>query len=76
MVDLADGTPVIVDASSQTGFKITAEALRAAITNKTKLFIFNSPSNPTGAVYHPDEIRELADVLVSTQRFLFFRRHL
>ncbi|MEL6813566.1 MAG: pyridoxal phosphate-dependent aminotransferase [Cyanobacteria bacterium J06598_3] len=64
MVKLAGGTPVIVQAGAQTQYKITAEQLRAAITPKTKLFVLNSPSNPTGMVYSPDEIRALAEVIV------------
>jgi aspartate aminotransferase len=60
---LAGGTPVFVNASLATGFKITPEALDAAITPKTKWFIFNSPSNPSGAAYTEDEIRALGEVL-------------
>ena len=64
MVLLAGGEPVIARASLQTGFKLTADQLEAAITPKTKWFIFNSPSNPTGAGYSRDELRELTDVLL------------
>jgi aspartate aminotransferase len=64
MVKLAGGTPVIVPTTAQTGYKITAEQLRQAITSKTRLFVLNSPSNPTGMVYTPDEIRALAAVIV------------
>ena len=49
MVLLAGGTPVVAEASIQTGYKLTADQLEAAITPKTKWLIFNSPSNPTGA---------------------------
>jgi aspartate aminotransferase len=63
MVELAGGTPVIVEADKKT-FKITAEALEAAITPKTKWFIFNSPSNPSGAAYTHAELKALTDVLV------------
>ncbi|MFN4011102.1 MAG: pyridoxal phosphate-dependent aminotransferase [Pannonibacter sp.] len=63
MVELAGGTPVIVEADKST-FKITAEALDAAITPKTKWFIFNSPSNPSGAAYSHAELKALTDVLV------------
>ncbi|WP_186391134.1 MULTISPECIES: pyridoxal phosphate-dependent aminotransferase [unclassified Pannonibacter] len=63
MVELAGGTPVIVEADKKT-FKITAEALEAAITPKTKWFIFNSPSNPSGAAYTRAELKALTDVLV------------
>lgn len=64
MVKLAEGTPVIVQTDASTGFRITPEQLRAAITPKSKLFVLNSPSNPTGMVYTPDEIRALAEVVV------------
>ncbi len=64
MVLLAGGTPVIAEASIQTGFKLTADQLEAAITDKTKWLIFNSPSNPTGAGYTWDELKQLTDVLM------------
>jgi aspartate aminotransferase len=64
MVKLAGGTPVIVPTDSSTGYKISPEALDAAITDKTKLFILNSPSNPSGVVYTPAELRALAKVIV------------
>ncbi|MCY4336928.1 MAG: pyridoxal phosphate-dependent aminotransferase [Litoreibacter sp.] len=64
MVLLAGGTPVVAEASLQTGFKLTADQLEAAITDKTKWLIFNSPSNPTGAGYTWDELKELTDVLM------------
>ncbi len=64
MVHLADGTPVIVNTTAATGFKITPEQLEKAITPKTKWFVLNSPSNPTGAVYSRDELKALAGVLL------------
>ena len=64
MVLLAGGTPVIATASSQTNYKLTADQLEASITPKTKWFIFNSPSNPTGAGYNREELKELTDVLI------------
>jgi aspartate aminotransferase len=64
MVLLAGGAPVVVTGGLDTGFKITAEALEAAITPKTKWLIFNSPSNPTGAGYAWDELKALTDVLM------------
>ncbi|MBS3963482.1 MAG: pyridoxal phosphate-dependent aminotransferase [Methylomonas sp.] len=63
MVLLADGVPVIIEAGQAQHFKITPEQLRAAITSKTRLFVINSPSNPTGAAYTLDELSALADVL-------------
>lgn len=64
MVLLAGGTPVFVTGPMQTGYKITGEQLEAAITPKTKWFIFNSPSNPSGAGYSRAELKELTDVLM------------
>jgi aspartate aminotransferase len=64
MVLLAGGTPVIAEASLQTGFKLTADQLEAAITDRTKWLIFNSPSNPTGAGYTWEELKQLTDVLM------------
>lgn len=60
---LAGGAPVFVDATIDTGFKMTPEMLDAAITPKTKWLIFNSPSNPSGAAYTEAEIKALGDVL-------------
>ena len=64
MVLLAGGTPVPVVATLENDFKITADQLEAAITPKTKWFIFNSPSNPTGAGYTRAELKALTDVLL------------
>lgn len=67
MVHLAGGTPVIVATTPQNGYRITPAQLEDAITPKTRLFVLNSPSNPTGMVYTPAEIRELAAVIVRHQ---------
>lgn len=64
MVYLAGGEPVIVVGSLENQFKITPDQLEAAITPKTKWFLFNSPSNPTGAGYSWDELKALTDVLM------------
>ena len=64
MVKLAGGTPIVVQTTVETEFKITPEQLKQAITPRTKFFILNSPSNPTGMVYTPDEIRAIAQVIV------------
>ncbi|MEG4068490.1 pyridoxal phosphate-dependent aminotransferase [Microcoleus sp. Pol11C2] len=64
MVKLASGKPVIVRTDASTGYKITPEQLSGAITPKTKLFVLNSPSNPTGMVYSTAEIKALAEVIV------------
>lgn len=66
MVKLAEGTPVVVPTDASTGLRITPDQLRQAITPRTKLLILNSPSNPSGMVYTPDEIRALAEVIVDT----------
>jgi aspartate aminotransferase len=64
IVLLAGATPVIVETKVEEGFKLSPKALAAAITPRTKWFIFNSPSNPTGAAYTRDEIKALTDVLL------------
>ena len=64
MVLLAGGEPVIAPARAENAYKLTAEELEAAITPNTKWFIFNSPSNPTGAGYTHDELKALTDVLM------------
>jgi aspartate aminotransferase len=64
MVHLAGGTPVIVDVTAATQFRMKAADLEAAITPKTKWFIFNSPSNPSGAAYSHAELKALTDVLL------------
>ena len=64
IVLLAGAEPVIVETKLEDGFKLKPEVLARAITPKTKWFIFNSPSNPTGAAYTADEIKALTDVLV------------
>ncbi|NJM78210.1 MAG: pyridoxal phosphate-dependent aminotransferase [Acaryochloridaceae cyanobacterium RU_4_10] len=64
MVKLASATPVIVNTDLSNNFKITPAQLHQAITSNTKFFILNSPSNPTGVIYTPDEIRALAEVIL------------
>jgi len=64
MVLLAGGEPVFVEATQDAEFKLQPEALEAAITDKTKWLIFNSPSNPSGAAYSHDELKALTDVLM------------
>ncbi|MBD2412202.1 aspartate aminotransferase [Nostoc calcicola FACHB-389] len=70
MVTLVGGVSVIVPTDATTGYKITPDQLRKAITPKTKLFILNSPSNPTGMVYTPAEIKALAEVIVDADIFV------
>jgi len=64
MVKLAGAKPVIITTTDKTEFKVTPEQLRAAITPNTRLFVLNSPSNPTGSLYSRDEIRALGDICV------------
>src|SRR5579864_7477447 len=64
MVKLASATPVIIETSDKTEFKVTPQQLRAAITPRTRLFVLNSPSNPTGSLYTRDEIKALGDICV------------
>ena len=64
MVRIAEGVPVIVETEQSNRFKITAAQLEAAITQKTKLVVLNSPSNPSGVAYTEAELKELAEVLL------------
>jgi aspartate aminotransferase len=64
MVTLAGGKSVFIPATAENSYKITPQQLQDAITQKTKLFVFNSPSNPTGTVYTPEEISALAKIIV------------
>ena len=70
MVKLAGGQPRVLFAGQESGFKITPDQLRAAITPKTRLLILNSPSNPTGAVYTEAELRALVDVVLEAGIYL------
>jgi aspartate aminotransferase len=70
MVTLVGGKPVILTTDATTNYKVTPEQLRQAITPKTKLFVLNSPSNPTGMVYTPEEIKALAQVIVDADIFV------
>lgn len=62
MVRLAGGVPKILPTEAEAGFRLDPEVLRGALTEKTKLLILNSPSNPTGTVYPPEQIRALVDI--------------
>ncbi len=66
LVVLAGGTPVILPTEERDGFKVRPEALRKAVTAKTKALILNSPSNPTGAAYSEEELKALAEVVLET----------
>jgi len=66
MVKLAGGIPVVVQTTVESGFKMTPEQLKQAITPKTKFLVFNSPSNPTGMVYTPEEVKAIAQIVVDS----------
>jgi aspartate aminotransferase len=70
MVRLADATPVIVPTKAESGYKMSARQLAAAITPKTRLLLINSPSNPTGAAYLRREWQELGEVLLEHPRIV------
>lgn len=70
MVKLCKAKSVVIDAGVEQDYKITSKQLENSITEKTKVFIFNTPSNPTGAVYSENEIRALAEVLVDKNIFI------
>jgi len=63
MVLVAEGKPVVIETSAQTRFKISPEQLEGAITDRTRLFVINSPSNPSGMAYTLDELKALGEVL-------------
>lgn len=64
MVKMADGVPVFVYGTKENGYKVTAEQIAAACTDKTKAVIINTPSNPTGMIYNREELQAIADVVV------------
>lgn len=64
MVKLSDGVPVFIIGEKENGYKVTAAQIESAITDKTKALIINTPSNPTGMIYHEEELRAIADVVV------------
>lgn len=70
MARLAGATPVVVPSRVSDDYKITPEALSAAITDRSRVLLFNSPSNPTGAVYSPEEVEALAEVIRQHPRLL------
>ncbi|HCY19542.1 MAG TPA: aspartate aminotransferase [Deltaproteobacteria bacterium] len=70
MVAISGAKPVIIEGREDNGFKITPEEFSDAITGSTKAIVINSPSNPTGAAYTPDELKEIADIAVKKGVFL------
>lgn len=70
MVALAEATPVIIETKEENGFKVTPEDLKKAITRKTKGFVLNSPSNPTGSAYAKEELEKIAEIALSNKFFV------
>lgn len=64
MVKINDGVPVVIKASEEDGFLVSVEKIAAAITDKTRAIIINTPSNPTGMIYSEEELRKIADLCV------------
>ena len=70
IVEMADGIPVFVEAAEDNEFKVTADQIEAAVNEKTKAIIINSPSNPTGSVYSKEELEKIAAVCKKHQLFI------
>lgn len=70
MINLCEGTPVFLETSANTGFKITVKDLENRVNAKTKAIILNSPSNPTGCIYTEDELRQIAKICVEKKIFV------
>jgi len=70
MVEIAEGVPVIIETTVENNFKLKPEQLNAALTDKTKLIIINSPSNPTGSAYGKEELKELTEILKKRDIFI------
>ncbi|MGE5559876.1 MAG: pyridoxal phosphate-dependent aminotransferase [Chloroflexota bacterium] len=68
-VKLAGGVPVIIETDESTGFKMTPEMIKRRLTKKTRVINLNSPSNPTGAVYTPEELKAIADLIVANDLY-------
>ena len=70
MVKMAEATPVILPTTIDTGFKVTPEQLEAAITPKTRMFLYSSPCNPSGAAYQREELEPIAEILGRNERLI------
>ena len=70
LIKMAGGVPVVVTATEEDNFKITAEKLAAAVTSKTKALILNNPSNPTGMMYTKDELESIANICVENEIYV------
>lgn len=68
LVKLADGVPVLVSAGIEQDYKVTAEQVENAITERTKILLFSSPCNPTGSVYSHEELKSIADVVAQHEQ--------
>ncbi len=71
VVKYSGGTPIYIETTDKSEFKVTPEQLKSAITDKTKVFILNTPSNPTGSVYTKEDLEALAEVLEGTDVLVF-----
>lgn len=69
IIKMAEGVPVIINTDIESDFKITAQQLKGAISNKTKLMIYSSPCNPTGSIYSKKELEALANVIATKKDF-------
>ncbi len=72
MIKMADGVPVIIDTTEETGFKFTIDQLKAAITPKTVAIVLNTPSNPTGMIYTKEEMEQIARIAVENNIYVVF----
>ncbi len=72
MIKMADGIPVYINTTEETGFKFTIEQLKAAVTPKTKALVLNTPSNPTGMIYSKEELVEIAKIAVENEIYVIF----
>lgn len=70
IIKLNDGVPVLVSTKKENNFKMTKQELKGALTSKTKAILINSPSNPTGAVYTEQELRDIAEIAVANNLFV------
>lgn len=72
MVKMADGKPVFIDTTEETGFKFTPEQFEKAITDRTKAIVLNTPSNPTGMVYSREELEKITDIAIKNNVYIIF----
>ena len=70
MVKLADATPIVIETTASQNFSMTPEQIESVVSDKTKAIIIGSPSNPTGTVYHPDTLKQIAEIAVKGQFYV------